>query len=34
VHLEPGATLGEGPVWDTANQMLYFVDIKGCQLQR
>ena len=27
--LDAGAMLGEGPVWDTARQCLWFVDIKG-----
>lgn len=27
-------TLGEGPVWDVREQTLYWVDIRGCLLQR
>jgi L-arabinonolactonase len=26
--------LGEVPVWDAAEQALYWVDIEGCRLQR
>jgi sugar lactone lactonase YvrE len=26
------AELGEGPVWDDQNELLYWLDIKGCQL--
>ena len=32
VILENIANLGEGPVWDGENAVLYFVDINGCKL--
>lgn len=32
VILENVANLGEGPVWDSKNSVLYFVDIDGCTL--
>ena len=32
VVLENIANLGEGPVWDSKNSVLYFVDINGCKL--
>jgi sugar lactone lactonase YvrE len=31
---EVGATLGEGALWDAANQQVWFVDIKGKRLHR
>jgi sugar lactone lactonase YvrE len=31
---EVGATLGEGVLWDAANQQVWFVDIKGRRLHR
>lgn len=31
---EPGALLGEGPVWHLREQALYWVDIKGLRLHR
>ena len=30
--LKNTAALGEGPVWDSKNSVLYFVDIDGCKL--
>lgn len=30
--LDSKATLGEGPVWEPKKQLLYWVDIEGCQL--
>ena len=32
VVLKNIADLGEGPVWDRQNSVLYFVDINGCKL--
>ena len=32
VILKNTASLGEGPVWDSKNSVLYFVDIDGCKL--
>ena len=32
--LDIKANLGEGPIWSTADQNLYWVDINNCQLNK
>ena len=30
--VDAGATLGEGPIWDEANRVLYWLDIESSEL--